>query len=260
MKLYQVDAFSDTLFAGNPAAVIKVGAFPPERLMQQIAAENNLSETAYVVPRKTSHHYDLRWFTPALEIDFCGHATVATAHTLFAEYGLTPPFHFHTQVGELIVTVDNGLYTLDAPSFAARETEITPAIKAAFPIALHSAFWASDNLYVVFKREEDVRNITPDMSLIRPLSEHGVGITAQGSDAYDCVSRFFVPAQGIDEDPVTGSAHAAIGPYWAKRIGKNELIAFQASARGGVLHLSIKKDRLTISGKAVTYMEGELRL
>ncbi|MGJ8562755.1 MAG: PhzF family phenazine biosynthesis protein [Alphaproteobacteria bacterium] len=260
MKLYQIDAFADAIFGGNPAAVIKLGAFPSEALMQNIAMENNLAETAYVVPRKSEGHFDLRWFTPTLEIDFCGHATIATAHALREEYGLTPPFHFHTKVGDLIVSMTDGLYNLDAPAFPARETELTAAIKAAFPVPLESAFWASDNLYVVFKNEDDIRTITPDMSLIRPLSDHGVGITAAGSGAFDCVSRFFVPAQGIDEDPVTGSAHAAIGPYWSGRLGKTELTAFQASKRSGILRLSIKKQRLTLSGGAVTYMEGKLRL
>lgn len=260
MKLYQIDAFTNDLFAGNPAAVIKLNAFPPESLMQNIAAENNLSETAFVVPRRQDSYYDLRWFTPSLEIDFCGHATIAVAHALYKEYKLSPPFHFHTKIGKLIVTVRDGLYTLDAPAFPAREIELTTAIRAAFPVSLTSAFMASDNLFVVFEHAKDVRDITPNMTLIRPLSDHGVGITAFSDGEYDCVSRFFVPAQGIDEDPVTGSAHAAIGPYWSERLGKTDLMAFQASERGGVLHLRIKANRLTISGKAITYMEGYIRL
>lgn len=260
IDMYQVDAFADALFCGNPAAVIKLNAFPSDDMMQKIAMENNLSETAYVIPKSTPGHFDLRWFTPALEIDFCGHATIATAHTLATEYMIAPPFHFHTKVGELVVGLENGLYCLDAPTFQARETAITPDMKAAFPAALQSAFWAADNLYLVFENADDIATVNPDMDIVKRLSDHGVGITAKAGAPYDCISRFFVPAQGIDEDPVTGSAHAAIGPFWAGVLGKNKLTAFQASRRGGVLHLEIKGDRIIISGKAVTYMQAALRL
>lgn len=265
LKMYQVDAFTQTLFAGNPAAVIKLDAFLPDALMQNIGMENNLAETAFVVPMDMPGHYHLRWFTPTVEIDFCGHATVATAHILATEYDLAPPFHFHTQVGELIVNIKDGFYVMDAPAFTARPTNITSAMQAAFPVNIEAAFLASSDLYLVLASEKDVRNIVPDMSLILPLSDRGVGITAKGTAEFgkaefDCVSRFFVPAQGIDEDPVTGSAHAAIGPYWANRLGKSKLKAYQASVRGGVLHLDINEDRLSISGHAVTYMESTIFL
>ena len=253
---YQVDAFSDTLFKGNPAAVMKLEAFLPDAIMQAIAGENNLSETAYVVP--SGDHFKLRWFTPTVEIDFCGHATVATAHVLAAEYGLTPPFDFDTKVGQLSVDIIDGRYVLDAPISKAVPTEITPAMREAFPVPLEAAFTASNNLYLVFENADDIAAIEPDMSKIIPLSNHGVGITAKGSGEYDCVSRFFVPAEGIDEDPVTGSAHAAIGPYWAERLSKTKLTAYQASKRGGILWLDIGKKRLTISGHAVTYMKAEI--
>jgi len=255
---YQVDAFTDALFKGNPAAVMKLNAFLPDDLMQSIAFENNLSETAYVVPAED--HYELRWFTPTLEIDFCGHATVATAHILATEYNLGPSFVFETRIGRLSVTVNDGLYTLDAPVYEAASVKITNIMKTAFPVILEAAFVAGDDLYLVFENVDDVRNFEPDMAKIMPLSEHGVGITAKGGGDYDCVSRFFVPAQGIDEDPVTGSAHAAIGPYWSKRLGKAKLKAYQASERGGVLWLDVGEERLTISGHAVTYMQGEMRL
>ena len=253
---YQVDAFSDTLFKGNPAAVMKLETFLSDALMQAIAGENNLSETAYVVP--SGDHFKLRWFTPTVEIDFCGHATVATAHVLAAEYGLTPPFNFDTKVGHLSVDIIDGRYVLDAPISKAVPTEITPAMTEAFPVPLEAAFTAGNNLYLVFENADDIAAIEPDMSKIIPLSNHGVGITAKGSGEYDCVSRFFVPAEGIDEDPVTGSAHAAIGPYWAERLSKTKLTAYQASKRGGILWLDIGKKRLTISGHAVTYMKGEI--
>jgi len=190
MKIYQVDAFTKTPFKGNPAAVMPMEAFLPDALMQDIAMENNLAETAYCVPRAEPHHYDLRWFTPGMEIDFCGHATIATV--------------------------------------------------------------------LILGTGADVRSADPDMSLIGPLGEVGVIITAKGESGYDCVSRYFAPNAGIDEDPVTGSAHAAIGPYWAERLGKTELTAFQASARGGVLYLDVGETRLTISGHAVTFMRGEV--
>ncbi|MEP3889854.1 MAG: PhzF family phenazine biosynthesis protein [Hellea sp.] len=254
---YQVDAFTDVLFKGNPAAVMKLDAFLPDDLMQIIALENNLSETAYVVP--SGDHFKLRWFTPTVEIDFCGHATVATAHVLAAEYGLTPPFIFETKVGRLSVDLCDGRYVLDAPVSKAVPMDITEAMREAFPVALESAFTAGNNLYLVFENEADVREIKPDMSKIIPLSNHGVGITALGGAEFDCVSRFFVPAEGIDEDPVTGSAHAAIGPFWAARLGRRQLKAYQASARGGVLWLDIGGERLTISGHAITYMKAETR-
>lgn len=260
LTLHQVDAFTDTLFAGNPAAVVRLDAFLPDSVMQTLAAENNLSETAFVVPRPEAGHYDLRWFTPEVEVDFCGHATLATAHVLAQELSCAPPFHFHTEIGELVVTVEGGLYVMDAPQYAVNAIEISEAIKAAFPVPLVSAFSAGDNIYAVFKTAEDVRQIKPDMRLVKRLSEHGVGITAKGDGEFDCVSRLFFPAIDLNEDPVTGSAHAAIGPYWAKELGKSRLIAQQASKRGGVLYLDVGKSRMTISGHAVTYMRGEFIL
>ena len=256
LTFYQVDAFTDVLFKGNPAAVMKLDAFLPIKMMQSIAFENNLSETAYVVP--SGDHFKLRWFTPTVEIDFCGHATVATAHVLASEYGLTPPFDFDTKVGRLSVDIIEGRYVLDAPISNAVPTDITAAMTEAFPVPIEAAFTAGNNLYLVFENAGDVALIKPDMSKIIPLSNHGVGITAKGQGEYDCVSRFFVPAEGIDEDPVTGSAHAAIGPYWAARLGKVKLTAYQASKRGGVLWLEVGETRLTISGHAVTYMKGEI--
>lgn len=265
-KIYQVDAFTAELFKGNPAAIMPLEAFLPDTLMQDIAAENNLSETAYVVTGDIPGHYDLRWFTPFVEIDFCGHATVATAHILATELGHQPPFTFQTQIGELTVAIVDGLYQLDAPVFKARPTDVTSAMGAAFPGLsqddIVEAFWGSNNLFLVFKTPKHVIDASPDMAKIIPLSDHGVAITARAldNDDYDYVSRFFVPAEGIDEDPVTGSAHAAIGPYWAGKLGQSKLTAYQASKRGGFLYLDIGDDRLTISGRAVTYMRGEIEI
>jgi len=253
---FQVDAFTDVLFKGNPAAVMKLDEFLPEEVMQSIAAENNLAETAFVVPN--GDHYKLRWFTPEVEIDFCGHATVASAHILKTEYDLTPPFDFDTKVGRLSVGFEAGLYVLDAPITPAVPTPVTKDMQAAFDAKIVDAFWGAKNLCLVFEAAEDIRSAAPDMRALVALAEFGVSISAPGDGAYDCVSRYFAPAAGIDEDPVTGSAHAAIGPYWAARLGKTKLTAYQASSRGGILHLDVGKDRLTIAGHAVTYMKGEI--
>lgn len=261
---YQIDAFAARPFEGNPAAVILTPAPLDAGFMQALAQENNLSETAYLCPQGRAGHYHLRWFTPSTEIDFCGHATIASAHMLMSELAapLTDSQNrvFHTKIGLLSVRREDGLYVLSAPVAKAQPTPITPAMQAAFPVPIQSAFWAGPNLYLVLDSAEDVRALAPDFSAIIPLSNHGVGITAQSMGPQDCVSRFFVPAEGINEDPVTGSAHAAIGPYWATRLGKTKLTAYQASARGGVLHLQIRGDVIDIAGPAVTVMKSEVYL
>ena len=270
--MFQVDAFASDLFTGNPAAVIKRDDWLPRHIMQKIAQENNLSETVFVVARSTEsdNHgtgFDLRWFTPTVEIDFCGHATIAAAHILATEYGLRPPFTFRTKIGGLSVAVTDGLYILDAPIADAMPVKVIPAMQKAFDGHVQNAFTAGHNLYLVMNDPHYIARCQPDMSDIIPLSDHGVGITAKAPNddsalsEYDCVSRFFVPAEGIDEDPVTGSAHAAIGPYWMDELSTNELRAYQASARGGVLKLSREDDsdsRIKIAGQAVTYLRGEI--
>ena len=258
-KMFQVDAFAREVFKGNPAAVMVLDEFLPDALMQSIAAENNLAETAFVVPRAEPGHYDLRWFTPAMEIDFCGHATLASAHILATELGHKPPFHFHVIVGDLIVDKDGELYRMDAPITPLAPIEVTPAVTAAFKGKICEAFIAAKNLMLVFDNPDDIRRADPVMAEIIPLSEDGIIITAR-DDHYDCISRYFAPVAGIPEDPVTGSAHAALGPYWAAKMEKSELTAFQASPRGGKLYLDVGKDRLTISGYAVTFMRGEIEL
>jgi len=253
---YQVDAFTDALFKGNPAAVMKLDNFLPEEMMQSIAAENNLAETAFVVPQ--GGYYLLRWFTPTLEADFCGHATVATAHVLQTVYDLKPPFRFDTLAGVLIVDFIDGFYVMDAPIIPAKAIPITEAMRQACPFPIEAAFWGAKNLFLVLTNVEDVERFIPDFEAIKSISTDGVAITARGQNGYDCLSRYFAPLAGIPEDPVTGSAHAAIGPYWAARLGKTKLKAYQASARGGILWLDIGEDRLKISGHAVTYMKAEI--
>ncbi len=264
---YQIDAFADRPFTGNPAAVILTPAALDAGLMQNLAMENNLSETAFLTARAQSGHYDLRWFTPTAEIGFCGHATIAGAHALMTEHAAPLTANgelvFHGKIGALPVRKDAGRYILRAPIAPAAATVVTPQMRAAFPAPIECAFRAEDNLYVVFETPEDIKRYAPDFSAILPLSPRGVGITARAADNrqdYDCVSRFFVPAEGINEDPVTGSAHAAIGPYWARRLGKTSLTAYQASARGGTLRLTLDGDHIDIAGPAVTVMKTEIYL
>ncbi len=259
LPIYQADAFTDTLFKGNPAAVVPCESFPPADVMQAIAMENNLSETAFVVPNDNG--YDIRWFTPMVEIEFCGHATIASAHILRTELGAKFPLHLNAPIGPLIVEHDARGYHLDAPAYQCRDIEITDAIKTAFPIEIEAAFAARDNIYIVTIDPSTVREFEPNFRNIAALGEHGVGLTAKGGhEGYDFTSRLFFPAIDLDEDPVTGSAHCALGPYWAQRLGKTTLTAHQASARGGHLVLNLSGDRIVLTGQAVTYMRGEINL
>lgn len=255
--IYQADAFTDTLFRGNPAAVVPCKAFPPAKIMQAIAMENNLSETAFVVQRGES--WDIRWFTPVVEIEFCGHATVASAHILRTELGAKFPLHLNAPIGALIVTHDESGYHLDAPAYRPRKIEITEAIQSAFPIEVEAAFAARDNIYIVTPNAQTVREFNPNFRKIAALGDHGVGLTAPGGhDGYDFTSRMFFPAIDLDEDPVTGSAHCALGPYWSGRLGKTQLTAHQASMRGGHLILNVSDARVVLTGQAVTYLRGEI--
>lgn len=259
LDLFQVDAFATRVFEGNPAAVIILDAFLEPPVMQAIGAENNLAETAFCVPRSDGS-YDLRWFTPTIEIAFCGHATIATAHILRTEHHLAGPFVFHTQIGLLNVAVDGETYVLDAPVGKVTPTPITKAMREAFSLPLTEAFTAGSNLYLVTENASVIADHEPDFRAILPLCDHGVGLTAAGSGPYDFTSRFFVPAEGIDEDSVTGSAHAALGPYWGARLGKTEMLARQASPRGGDLRITLKGDRVDIAGPAVTYLRGTISI
>lgn len=263
---YQIDAFASKPFTGNPAAVIVLPDFLDDSLMQAIAMENNLSETAFLVPKSTqTGHYDLRWFTPTVEIDFCGHATIASAHALTKELRAArtddDTYIFSTKIGTLTVGLKHGAYILTAPKTSWQETPLTEGMTAAFPMPLEIAIWAGPNLYVIAKSWTDIAGFRPDFSSIIPLSNHGVGITSRGgADGADITSRFFVPVEGIDEDPVTGSAHAALGPFWAERLGQSKLRAYQASARGGWLDLNVGNTHIQISGPAITFAKSEIYL
>jgi PhzF family phenazine biosynthesis protein len=257
ISIYQADAFTDKLFGGNPAAICPLDKWLPDEIMQKIAIENNLAETAFFVKNETG--YKLRWFTPEYEIDLCGHATLASAHILFTELGYQQDaIHFETvKAGVLIVKKNGDKYTMDFPS--------RPAINIELPIGLAEALSEKQPLEVlrsrdyllVYESENDIRDISPDFFALSKMDTVGVIVTAPGKET-DFVSRFFAPGAGIPEDPVTGSAHCNLIPYWAEKLGKNKLHAYQLSSRQGELWCELKGDRVLISGNAVTYLKGEI--
>jgi len=255
IPLYQVDAFADRVFAGNPAAVCLLDSWPEDALLQSIAAENNLAETAFFIPSEDTPR--LRWFTPVTEVDLCGHATLAAAFVLFEH--LQPgreAVSFTSRSGPLSVTRTGELLSLDFPALPLSEplpVKLLTAALRAQPTELRGGM----DLLAVFGSEAEVRALRPDMERLKALDCRGVIATAPG-DEVDFVSRFFAPAVGIPEDPVTGSAHCALTPYWAARLGKSELRARQISPRGGQLVCELKDDRVTISGRAVLYLEGTI--
>jgi PhzF family phenazine biosynthesis protein len=258
IPLYQVDAFADRPFAGNPAAVCPLDAWLPEERMQAIAAENNLSETAYFVPEGDG--FRLRWFTPAVEIDLCGHATLASAYVLYRHLGYARErVRFETmKAGALTVTPDGDRFALDFPSRPPGPVDTPPGFAEALG-AQPSAVMAARDYLAIFDDEAQVRALAPDMAALARLDKFAVIVTAPGKDC-DFVSRFFAPAKGVPEDPVTGSAHCTLIPYWAERLGKTTMRARQLSARGGTVHCVHRGDRVTIAGHAALFMKGEILL
>lgn len=260
MRMYQVDAFTDQLFAGNPAAVLVLVDWLPDDLMLAITQENNLAETAFVKPRPDGA-WDLRWFAPAHEVDFCGHATLATAHILFTEQGADSDLIFHTRVGELRVSKEARGYRLDIPRLAPEAIESLPhEIADIFPSPPIGIFRNFENFFVDLGSAEAIRNFVPDLTAISKLGSAGLvvtGVDADNSPA-DFVSRYFAPGAGIPEDPVTGSIHATLVPYWAAKLGRDRLMGFQASARGGWLDCELTEERVLLSGNAVTFMEATI--
>ncbi|MCI1498623.1 PhzF family phenazine biosynthesis protein [Olsenella sp. YH-ols2221] len=255
MKQYIVDAFTDQLFCGNQAAVCVVDEWPTDRLMQDIAKENRFSETAFVVREQQGWH--LRWFTPGGEIDFCGHATLGTAFVLFRFYCPdAASIAFDTQVGRCSVERQGDLYVMDFPSYACTAVPVTDAMEAAIGVRPKEAYLDRD-LMLVLPSEKDVRELHPDQGRLKELDGLLVAVTARG-EKYDCVSRVFAPKLAIDEDPVTGSTHCMIAPYWCARLGKTELSCYQASERGGELRATLADGRVKIAGKAVLFAEAEL--
>lgn len=258
IPIYQVDAFAEKLFKGNPAAVCILEQWLPDNILQSIAAENNLAETAFLVMSGSDYH--LRWFTPAVEIDLCGHATLATAHVLFTI--LQPSMAsvtFQSKSGPLTVTRNADLLTLDFPARPPRSIPVPAHLLDALGRQPEAVLMARDIL-VVYKDEEEIRSLKPDIrGLLQVKEAFGVIATAPGIRS-DFVSRFFAPKEGIPEDPVTGSAHCTLIPYWAERLNKLKLHARQLSERGGELFCELCDDRVKIGGKALLYLKGEIDL
>ena len=257
-KMYQVDAFTDRLFAGNPAAVLVLDEPLDAELMQAIAGENNLSETAFAV--RQADGFQLRWFTPTHEAQFCGHATLATAHVLMAELEEPGPLSFHTQVGVLNVDREEAGYALSLPNYPPEPFGSSPDwLEPLFGAGAVEAFRNFENMFVVLASEEEVLAFQPDMAALAGTYGIDLCVTAPGNSA-DFVSRYFAPGAGIPEDPVTGSTHATLVPYWTAKLGKSRLTARQCSARGGDLMCELTGDRVILFGDAVTYLRGEISL
>ncbi len=257
LSLYQVDAFASSVFGGNPAAICPLTTWLPDNVMQAIALENNLSETAFFIPR--GQDFDLRWFTPAIEVKLCGHATLASAYVIsqLLQPGRTK-MRFHSKSGPLMVTRTGDLLTMDFPSKMPTPFQPTKLVADALqqqPMAV----WAADKLLALLPDQAAVQAARPNYSMIAALPADGLIITAPGDDC-DFVSRYFAPGAGIPEDPVTGSAHCVLTPYWAKRLGKSKMQARQVSARGGELVVEDRGERVLISGGAVLYMEGRITI
>lgn len=258
LNYYVVDAFAEEIFKGNPAAVYVLEEWLSADTMQKIAIENNLSETAFTV--KKDDYFELRWFTPDREIDLCGHATLATAFVLFNYYGeLGPTLRFTSQSGDLFVTKNGENYYMDFPNILPKKVEILPEYEVALGAKIKEAYLARD-LFFVLESEETVVNLHPNFTALESF-ELGVGVivTAKG-EKEDFVSRTFFPKLTINEDPVCGSAHSNLIPYWAEKLEKNEMTAYQASARGGYLKCELKRNRVSIGGKAVLFAKGETYL
>jgi PhzF family phenazine biosynthesis protein len=258
-RIVTVDAFTDVAFAGNPAAVCVLSEPRSEEWMRNVAREMNLSETAFLLPQEDG--YDLRWLTPAVEVDLCGHATVASAHVLWQDGHLAAgaQARFHTRSGLLLADQRGEWIELNFPvkiaTVAEPPADLLPALGVSAVAVAKNAF----DYLVEVESEEIVRGASPDFSLLRKIPVRGVILTSRSSTTgFDFISRFFAPGSGIDEDPVTGSAHTALGPYWAGKLGKAEMTAYQASARGGVVRIRLDEDRIILGGQAVTVMQAQL--
>ncbi len=259
IPLYQVDAFTNTPFTGNPAAICLLSEPLSDTFQQSLAMENNLAETAYLL--KEGDAYRLRWFSPLSEIDLCGHATLASAHILWETGTLatTEQARFQTRSGLLTADYSEGWITLNFPALYATPIETPEGLADAMGAEPTAVYRSRFDLLVHFESEQMVRSLQPDFRKLLQVEARGVIATAQGSESeYDFVSRFFAPAVGIDEDPVTGSAHCCLVPFWAEQLGKSRFLAYQASKRGGVLRLQLESNRVLLTGQAITVLKGEV--
>lgn len=259
LPIYQVDAFSSKLFAGNPAAVVLLDAFLPDQLLQSIAAENDLSETAFLVKEKGD--YRLRWFTPGCEVPLCGHATLASGAVVLDRLELgRAGVVFHTASGQLTVRRSGNTYAMDFPANPAAQISIPGEAQEALGVEPLEALRNERFTLFLLESAAEVRALAPRMEALAKLDPHGVIVTAAGDQGFDFVSRFFAPRMGVEEDPVTGSAHCVLTPYWAKRLGKKDFRAYQASRRGGELVCRLKGDRVELEGECAFYMEGTIEV
>jgi PhzF family phenazine biosynthesis protein len=257
--IFHLDAFTNRRFAGNPAAVMPMDSFPGDAVMQAIAGENNLAETAFLV--REGEDYLLRWFTPTTEVPLCGHATLASAAVVMER--LEPERRrvvFHSASGPLTVNRSNAGYVMDFPARFCTPVPTPPAISAALGVVPVEVVADAFNYLVVLESAQAVRDLAPDIAAIARMDRSGLIVTASGDGNYDFVSRYFAPAKGIPEDPVTGSAHCALAPYWAVRLNKREFHAYQASQRGGEILCRLRADRVELEGTAVFYLQGQVEI
>jgi PhzF family phenazine biosynthesis protein len=258
-RIFQIDAFTTRRFAGNPAAVMAMKSFPADGVLQAIAAENNLAETAFLVPERGD--YRLRWFTPMIEVPLCGHATLASAAVVMER--LEPERNrvvFYSASGPLTVKRADAGYAMDFPARPFDLISAPPGLAETLGIVPIEVFANAFNYMAVLESAQVLRELAPDMAALARMDRPGVIVTAPGEGIYDFVSRYFAPAKGIPEDPVTGAAHCMLAPYWAKRQGKNEFRAFQASRRGGEIICRVAGDRVELEGTCVFYLEGEVEI
>ncbi len=263
IQIIQVDAFTNRAFAGNPAAVCIIKTFENEKWMQAVANEMNLSETAFLL-KTGDNHYRLRWFTPQAEIKLCGHATLASAHALYQEGHISPTqnIHFHTLSGELIVSKKDSWLTMNFPVKVPTSCEAPEYLLEALGVSEKKVKYVGKNEFDYLIEVENaalLRQLQPNFSLLSKLPVRGVIVSSRSDEApYDFVSRFFAPAVGVPEDPVTGSAHCCLCPFWAEQLGKKSLIGYQASQRGGIVKVTLQGERVLLTGQAVTVMKAEL--
>lgn len=258
LQIYQADAFASELFKGNPAAVVPLEKWLSDENMQQIATENNLSETAFFIPEGDDFH--IRWFTPKSEVNLCGHATLATAHILFHELNFQGELiSFNSKSGVLIVRKTEDKLQLDFPADFVQPVDSNPVFTEAFGIQASATFKGRTDFMLLFDSEDIIRNMNPNFHMLKQTDARGIIVTAKGNEV-DFVSRFFAPGVGIDEDPVTGSAHTSLVPFWSLILNKTKLTALQLSERGGQLWCTMAANRVLISGKAVTYLRGKIEV